>query len=429
MKRAVSIAILLALLTVVVPVAGWGQQVQANQYIITAPPVSPLAGVSGRATGTLGGTTLYYWVVARYPAGVSIQTGPAVVRQTQGIAGLGANPVILNWTAAAGATGYDVIRLTTAQWPPTSTCANCVVSSNQAGITFTDNTGASVVTWPTAGTVFSSPAILRAVVNNRDDNYPYIMWNGEYHIVPVRSTNAYAYLYGIGGLMTGGAAQKTYALGITVTRPDTAIATGDSNDALIKGAYSNYAKNDASFIIRGINTVVTNRSPGTLGMLDNLISVANRSGATSPIVNGLTVNAENYGVNATQHSGVDVGLKNEAAKATLEFGYRVRNLNNSIAGPSDAAFLVGEPSLANTGWNFILDANGVKSPTHAFARLQNGAVVYYGTQVTRDTVRSEVGTAGTIGSLYSSSGGKLYLKVANANGTTDWQLVTATAAD
>ena len=276
MRRAFSVTVLLALLTVT---AGWGQQVQGNQYIITAPPVSPLAGVSGRATGTLGGVTLYYWVVARYPAGVSIQTGPAVVRQTQGIAGLGANPVILNWTAAAGATGYDVIRLTTGQWPPTSTCANCVVSSNQAGTTFTDNTGPSIVTWPTAGTVFSSPAILRAVVNNRDDNYPFIMWNGEYHIMPVRSINDFSYLYEILGSMTGGAAQKTYALGINVTRPTTAVATGDSNDALIKGSYSNFAKNDANFIVRGINVIANNRSPGTLGMLDNLISVSNKSGA------------------------------------------------------------------------------------------------------------------------------------------------------
>jgi len=55
--------------------------------------------------------------------------------------------------------------------------------------------------------------------------------------------------------------------------------------------------------------------------------------------------------------------------------------------------------------------------------------VYYGAQVTRDTVRAEVGTAGSIGSLYLSSGGKVYMKVANANATADWQLVTATAAD
>ena len=55
--------------------------------------------------------------------------------------------------------------------------------------------------------------------------------------------------------------------------------------------------------------------------------------------------------------------------------------------------------------------------------------IYVGAQTTRDTVRGEVGTTGAIGSLYCSTAGKLYLKVANADATTDWQLVTATAAD
>lgn len=52
-----------------------------------------------------------------------------------------------------------------------------------------------------------------------------------------------------------------------------------------------------------------------------------------------------------------------------------------------------------------------------------------GAATTRDTVRAEVGAGVPIGALYSSTAGKLYLKVADAGETADWQKVTATAAD
>jgi hypothetical protein len=318
------------------------------------------------------------------------------VTGTQGVAGLGANPVILTWPAATGATGYDVIRLLTRQWPTSSACLNCVVSSNQTGTTFTD-VGGAVVNWPTGGTVFASPAVLRTIINNRDDNYPFFSINGEYHIMPVRSTLAYSYLFEIGGLMTGGAVQKTYALGINVTRAPGSNASGDSNDALIKGSYSNYATNDTNFVVRGVNTVVNNRPGGTLGMIDNLISVANRG--TSPIVNGLTVNAENFGINATQHSALDLSIKNEGAKATLEFGIRVRSLSAGATGPSDAVLLVPADALPNLGWTRGIDFNGAKIAydlrTHAGPQLFSGN----GAPGAGDCA------AATLGSIYLRSAG------------------------
>lgn len=418
--------VLLAL--VLMATAGWGQTVITTQLTFQGNVPGLVSGISAAPAGLRGSVDIYYRVTARYPAGVTTAAGPARATGTVGIAALAAPSAIrISWQAAPGATGYDVIRQPTAAW--TGACVNCVVSSNQAGTTFLD-IGGAVVNWPTAGTVPAAGHNIVIVANNRDDNYPFLQLGGELHIAPVRSTLDYAYLVEIvGPSMTGGAVQKTYALGINVSRPTTAVATGDSNDALLRGSYNNYAQNDANFIVRGVNTLVTGRSPGTLGMLDNLISASNRSGATAPIVNGLTVNVENYGVNADQHSGIDVSLKNEAAKATKEWGVRLRNLNNSIGGPSDAVLLVEEPGLANTGWNFIIDANGVKSPTHAFARLQNGSVVYYGTQTTRDTVRTEVGTGGAIGSMYVSTTGKIYLKIANANATADWTSLTGQAAD
>lgn len=61
--------------------------------------------------------------------------------------------------------------------------------------------------------------------------------------------------------------------------------------------------------------------------------------------------------------------------------------------------------------------------------LPNGVQIISGTQTTRAGVLAEVGTSPAIGSIYASTAGKQYVKVANANAATDWQRVTATAAD
>jgi len=60
----------------------------------------------------------------------------------------------------------------------------------------------------------------------------------------------------------------------------------------------------------------------------------------------------------------------------------------------------------------------------------SGAFVYSGNATTRLGVNTQVGTAGSNGSIYLSTAGKIYLKVA-ATGTaaTDWQRVTTTSVD
>jgi hypothetical protein len=56
-------------------------------------------------------------------------------------------------------------------------------------------------------------------------------------------------------------------------------------------------------------------------------------------------------------------------------------------------------------------------------------VVFYGASTTRAAVLAECGASAAIGAVYLSSAGKQYIKVANAAAATDWQRVTATAAD
>ena len=147
----------------------------------------------------------------------------------------------------------------------------------------------------------------------------------------------------------GGAATKSYLLSVRSDRPSGSAATGDSNDALVKVSGSNYAANDTNFIFRSINATVTNRSGGTLGRLENSISVQGKSGGTVGTMLGATIKAENYGTVSDEFGGLDLIVTNEAAVATLEYGLRIRNVNNSIAGDVTSAILITK-SGANTGF-------------------------------------------------------------------------------
>jgi hypothetical protein len=173
------------------------------------------------------------------------------------------------------------------------------------------------------------------------------------------------------GVMTGGVSQKTYAVSINVARPSTAPATLDSNDAIFRGNFNNHAANDANFIMRGINISMTNRSGGVLGMLDNSLGCQGKSGGTIGTIRGLSVNPENFGTVTNEFAGIDVAMKNEAAVATLEYGIRVRNINNSLGTKVTSAILVSNAG-ANLGFvtglnllgatltNEILFSNGTK---------------------------------------------------------------------
>ena len=78
--------------------------------------------------------------------------------------------------------------------------------------------------------------------------------------------------------------------------------------------------------------------------------------------------------------------------------------------------------------NVIDMSSATVTTAGAQVRFTNGACIFVGSLTTRDTVRSAVGTC-SIGSIYLSSAGKMYLKVANNAATADWALVSHTDAD
>jgi len=178
-----------------------------------------------------------------------------------------------------------------------------------------------------------------------------------------RNSDAYGYIWNFSGDMSGGAAQKTYLLNLDGERVVGDVASGDSNDSIIKSSYNNYAPNDANFIIRGINSVVNNRSGGELGILEGgQIGAQNKSGGVALTIRGLSVIPENYGTNADEFGGLDVVLKNESNAATLTYGARIRNIDASAQSAIQSALLIN--STATNGFDNIMTIGG-KADTFA----------------------------------------------------------------
>ncbi len=215
-----------------------------------------------------------------------------------------------------------------------------------------------------------------------------------------RPTGDYAYFHEIDvdEFMTGGAAQKTYMFGISGERPDGSAATGDSNDAIIKMSYSNYAQNDSNFIMRGMNSAITNRPLGELGMLEGAAYGAQNKGTgIAPIIRGMTIRAENYGTNADEFGVLDINSSDEVGAATLRYALRLRNTDASGVAAMGSALLVS--SSATNGFDNVIT-------------VQNKADTFVDFDDATGNVAGESGSAATTW--------KFRVKVVSPDGTDCW---------
>lgn len=210
-----------------------------------------------------------------------------------------------------------------------------------------------------------------------DDTKKFLELAKNFQLAPTERRNEdYSYMFRIDdgvGMMTGGVSQKSYVIGVSVTRPLGSAATLDSNDAIIKGSYSNYAVNDANFIMRGVNVGITNRDTGVVGMMNHLLGCQGKSGTTAGKIVALTLVPENYGTVTDEFGALVLQMKNEGVVAILEYGLKIENLNNSLANKVTSAILVANSGV-NTGFVTGLDLNG--------ASLTNEIVMSNGTKVT-----------------------------------------------
>jgi len=126
----------------------------------TAPPPPSFIGAS--YSGQPGPGSYYYWVSAVYPGGESGVAGPALVRGVANTLG-GGNTVDISWSAAFGATAYNVIRTQTSVFP--GNCTSCLLASGVTSTT-TSDTGASLSSY--VGGAAAAPANAGLAVNVRD---------------------------------------------------------------------------------------------------------------------------------------------------------------------------------------------------------------------------------------------------------------------
>jgi hypothetical protein len=88
--------------------------------------------------------------------------------------------------------------------------------------------------------------------------------------------------------------------------------------------------------------------------------------------------------------------------------------------------------MANESLVLTVAAGAANKKSNGRVALLNEAglqLFFSGASTTRAAVLAECGALAAIGAIYSSTAGKQYIKVANAAANTDWQKVTATAAD
>lgn len=131
-----------------------GQDITTRLLTLTAPPPPTVKQVSITVVGNPGNATYYYWVVAKYASGNANPSAAAIVINAPNALSV-STYIRVNWDAVAGATGYDVLRTTTAS-VPNGNC-NCAVVTATASTTVNDQGGAlGAYTVSSQGAVSSS---------------------------------------------------------------------------------------------------------------------------------------------------------------------------------------------------------------------------------------------------------------------------------
>jgi hypothetical protein len=256
----------------------------------------------------------------------------------------------------------------------------------------------------------------------------------------VRDSNAGGYEYfstiqgNITGINTDGTnGAKTYGLYINMTRQlgvDTLV--GDLQDAGLKIRVKNSAgANTAGNTLSGLDVQARNGATGLeTGLEGGLIAVQTDSGGTTTSARALRVETTLNGTVTGVHIPLDVrSFRQSAGVPTIEAAERISNGNTTGSGITGLLFNSESAGGASAYYTNVIDMSSATVTTAgAQVRFTNGACIFVGSLTTRDTVRAAVGTC-SIGSIYLSSAGKMYLKVANNAATADWALVSHTDAD
>ncbi len=245
---------------------------------------------------------------------------------------------------------------------PVYTDANCTLDSTILG----PSTGGDHYSISTGDGDPRAAAVAMETVDRSDTNG--LVWARVFavenalskYLEPTRAVvSGYAYGFSVNGdaVLTGTAASKSYVMQVSGDRESGNVATGDSNDALLKIQGSNYAANDTNFIFRGINVAMSNRSGGTLGRMDNNIGISLKQGSTVAYAVALSVDAQDLAASAkTEFGGLDIAINREGLAATLEYALQIRTRGTINTAMAQAIYLRQDAADHGFAALFGLDA-------------------------------------------------------------------------
>lgn len=157
-----------------------------SQFAITGVCPNPVTNLGAIYTGSAGQSPLYYWVIPRFPAGSGVPAAVSV-GLTVGASNLSvSNYVVLRWSAAASATGYDVVRSSTPFFPTAG--ASSAVVLNTSSLTVTDD-GSALSVYPDPAVASVEQGIITLTLDNQSGTAPFIsgfVQNGETVLSRVR---------------------------------------------------------------------------------------------------------------------------------------------------------------------------------------------------------------------------------------------------
>lgn len=177
------IVIVIFIVSLVVGVLSFGQQQIAQQgYDFSVPPPQGPVGITAGVSGNPSTRELFYWVIANFPRGSTLPTGPVRIGNAPQTLS-STNKVVIGWGAVDGATSYDVIRNSSSSSPLVSgSCSACKVASGLT-VTTAEDTGVALTSY-TLGTAIPT-ASGRLFLDNKNFTNPLFRFTNYWAWQPV----------------------------------------------------------------------------------------------------------------------------------------------------------------------------------------------------------------------------------------------------
>lgn len=333
-------------------------------FLLMSPPTAvPITQISASALDNPGPCTYYYWLVARFTIGNPPPTGPLVISNASCTLTRGNQ---ISWTGVNNATGYDVLRTTTAT-PPSGT-ANIAVATNVAGPVI--DTGGSLSSYTVA-------TVDPASFNCEMDNEPTGPGTSKLTVHPTpcgfgvpTGTCITAGLVDAVLYDTGTGCGESLNFTVTPSSPFGVQIGGNGQTGAADGELTvtqAAGNNCGTFTGTGFNSYTFDASSGT--------ACIQTSGPQANL-EGLTITSDNSG-----HPGIgDVGLFINAAN--YQTGQNLTGISVAIAshGATLSATSVGIGISPDGGTSVTADDLGIEIgfPFTGFTGTGNAAAIYIG---------------------------------------------------